>query len=329
VGDIAVAPDGRVYLALEHKGLGVLDRGSRSIRVVSQAQCPKTLALSPDGRVLWVAYQCGGPGGSAGREAIGRFDAATGKFLGAIAGFPQVGGPIAVSADGSQVWANAADACLAEWYTKAGCSETPARLINIIDAARNRRVDAISFAGFDLAQMSASPDGSAVVIGGSEGMLFFDPATRQRLGTFPIPANSVTFTADGARGYASVPAWRQIVVLGFIARADVAVAPDGDGNIFKRRSANPLAVTVTSSEVNVTNIDPETVTLGGVAAERKSDGKLWASAELGRDGRQNQLIMRFARRVLSDKLGDSELVLAGRTGAGVRVRGSARVRVLP
>jgi DNA-binding beta-propeller fold protein YncE/transcriptional regulator with XRE-family HTH domain len=333
VDDIAVTPGGRVYLALGHRGLGLLELTSRRIRIVSPAQCPKNLALSPDGRDLWVAYQCGGPGGSAGRDAIGRFDAATGTFVRAVTGFPQVGGPIAVSADGSLVWANAADACLAEWYTKAGCPQTPARLINVIDAATNQRSDAISFAGFDPGRLTASPDGSVLAVGGTEGLLFFDPRTRRRLGALPIPANSITFTRDGARAYASMPALRQIAVLDFVVRVAVAVSPDSGEENLSQSSERPLTVTIYAGDVDPSSIDPETVTLGGMAAERTSGGKAWASI-LWRPvtkGKQhaNSLVMRFSRTALSRRTGDSELILEGMTAAGTRIRGAATVLVVP
>jgi hypothetical protein len=328
VDDIAITPDGRnIYLAMEHSGLGLFDRESRLIRNVSQAQCPKNLALSPDGRVLWVAYQCGGPGGSPGREAIGRFDAATGEFLGAITGFPQVGGPITVSADGSRVWANAADACLAERYAKAGCSQTPARLINIIDTANNQRVEGLTFGGFEPRHMTAYPAGSAVAVGGPEGLLFFDARTRLRLGMFPIPANSITFTRDGGRGYASVPDWQQIIALDFVLSVAVDISPDPGGKTLSLGLGSPLTVTIHRSAVDATTIDPKTVTLNGVAAERKSDGKAWASVSW-RQG-ENRLVMRFDRSALDHKIGESELVLEGMTAAGTRVRGSTRVHVTP
>ena len=60
--------------------------------------------MTPDGKYLYVNYQCLGPGGATGTDAIGKFDGATGAFLRGITGFPNVGAKITVTPDSRFIW---------------------------------------------------------------------------------------------------------------------------------------------------------------------------------------------------------------------------------
>ena len=93
------------------------------------------LALTPDGRTLYVNYQCKGPGGQLGRDAIGRFDSLTGEFLGSLTGFPNVGGDIRISEDGSRIWASGDGACLGREFDVVGCPMVPSHVVNVFRAA--------------------------------------------------------------------------------------------------------------------------------------------------------------------------------------------------
>src|SRR2546425_13116661 len=130
---MAISADGRrLYLAMGPSGLRVVDTESNKVSTLRTEGYPMGLALTPDGRVLYVNYQNGGPGGSWGHDAIGRFDASTGVFLGSTTGLPHVGQTIAVSPDGSQVWANGTDACYRPQYDHRGCPFVPGGIINVI-----------------------------------------------------------------------------------------------------------------------------------------------------------------------------------------------------
>ena len=50
-----------------------------------------------------MSYPGAGPGGSAGHNAIGYFDTSTDRFMGAIKGFANVGGFMAIAPDGCRV----------------------------------------------------------------------------------------------------------------------------------------------------------------------------------------------------------------------------------
>jgi len=144
VRDLAITPDGqKVYLALEYGGLGRLDAGGKEVSMVSDTKCPEGVAVTPDGRRLYVSYQCKGPpGGSTGHDAIGVFDVEKDELVDVIKGPPNVGGAIAISPDGAQVWVNGSDACMAESYRPinhfSDCPFSPGGVINVIETGKNR-----------------------------------------------------------------------------------------------------------------------------------------------------------------------------------------------
>lgn len=136
VRDLALTRDGRsLYIAAEHSGLLRLKLATDTAHTVSPTRCPMGLALTPDGRTLYVNYQCKGPGGQLGRDAIGRFDSLTGEFLGSLTGFPNVGGDIRISEDGSRIWASGDGACLGREFDVVGCPMVPSHVVNVFRAA--------------------------------------------------------------------------------------------------------------------------------------------------------------------------------------------------
>jgi hypothetical protein len=87
VEDLTVSRDSRtVYLALGNRGLYKMDVKTHRISLLNAVPLAMALALTPDGRFLYVNYQGSGPGGSAGHDAIGKLDARTGVFLRAVTG---------------------------------------------------------------------------------------------------------------------------------------------------------------------------------------------------------------------------------------------------
>ena len=101
--DMAITADGRrLYLAMGLVGFRVVDTDSHRVSTLRTEGHPMGLALTPDGRFLYVNYQNGGPGGPWGHDAVGRVDASTGAFLGSTTGMPHVGQTIVASPDGSQ-----------------------------------------------------------------------------------------------------------------------------------------------------------------------------------------------------------------------------------
>lgn len=184
VTDLAV--DGhRVYMTMEEDGLKWFDSRTGAVTVMRSQRAPEGLAISADRRSLYVNYQGGGPGGSWGHDAIGVFDLATGRLTGSIAGFPNVGREIAVSPDGSRLWANGMDACTQHLYDHVGCPLIPAGTVNVIDAASRKHIRTLALAGpFIPESMVFTPDETRVVLTGTGGMLAVNSRTFQITDTF-------------------------------------------------------------------------------------------------------------------------------------------------
>ena len=214
VRDLAITPNGsKVYLAMESAGLRVIDTATNNVTNVSGFVCPEGVRVTPDGVTVYVNYQCGGPGGSGGHDAVGRFDAATGAFLGSTTGLPNVGSRLTISPDGAQVWENGGDACISPFYDHAGCPFVPAGVVNVLSTATNTLQQSIGFDGFSPGLISFFPDSSRAVIGSSPSLLIFDTTTFSIVDTLAVPGSgSVAFAPDG-QAYAPVPGQNQVAIL--------------------------------------------------------------------------------------------------------------------
>jgi len=122
VTDIAVTPDGkRLYVAMERNGLKRVSLNTGEQKRLVVVPCPMRLALTPDGSRLYVNYQCGGPGGRPGHDTIEVFELPSERSVAVMGGFPNVGGEIRVSPDGSYLWAYSGQACTEPVYDAVGC----------------------------------------------------------------------------------------------------------------------------------------------------------------------------------------------------------------
>jgi YVTN family beta-propeller protein len=206
VDDVLVMPDGKfAYLALGFLGLAKLDIASRSVKILSKIGYAIALALTPDGRRLYVSYQGGGPGGRFGHDAIGYFDTATDTFAGSMSGFANVGGVLAVSRDGSHLWESGADACDSPQYDHVGCPAVPAGLINIFNPNGNKLVRSVAVRGARLLGMTFSPDGQYVAVGSTHGLLLLDSRSYSIVATSPYGSTlKIAFTPDGSKAYSPV-----------------------------------------------------------------------------------------------------------------------------
>ena len=215
VRDLAITPDGsKVYLAMEFSGLRVIDTSTNNVSSVSGFTCPEGVRVTPDGSTVYVNYQCGGPGGSGGHDAVGRFDASTGAFLGSITGLPNVGHGLMISPDGAQVWEHGGDACSAAFYDHVGCSFVPAGVVNAIATSSNTLQHSIGFSDFAPGLMSFFPDSSRAVIGNNTASLVVvDTATFGIVDTLPVPGSgSIAFASNG-QAYAPLPQQNSVAIL--------------------------------------------------------------------------------------------------------------------
>jgi len=231
VRDIAITADGsKVYVALEGGGLGRILTSTNSFSVISSVLCPEGVITS--GSLLYVNYQCGGPGGTGGHDAVGVFDVASDSLLTSITGLPNVGASVPrISPNGAQLWENGSDACESNGYDHVGCPATPGvpeGVINVIDTGSNSRVQSLGFSTADSpGSISFFPSGLFVFAGGST-LKIIDTGSFATVGAVPIPASgSVVFAGDGIHAYAPVPSTNSVAVLAALTRITVSTNPPG------------------------------------------------------------------------------------------------------
>jgi len=199
---------------MEGSGLKKIETATNAVSTVSGFVCPEGVAVTPDGQFLYVNYQCGGPGGSGGHDAVGRFDAATGVFLGSILGLPNVGNRITISPDGSQAWENGGDACISGSYDHVGCPAVPAGVVNALSTSTNSLLQSIGFPGFAPGLTSFFPNSQFAAIGSAPNLLIFSTSTFAVVDSLPIAASgSLAFTPDGKHAYAPIPGEGKVALL--------------------------------------------------------------------------------------------------------------------
>jgi len=210
VRDLAITPDGtKVYLAMEFSGLKKITTSDDSVTTISTIVCPEGVAVTPDDKFLYVNYQCYGPGGSAGHDAIGKFDVATDGFIKGITGFPNVGTKIAVSPDGRRVWATDADACSNPAYDHKGCPVIPQGVVNVLCTLTDTLLRSIGVPG----RVAFFPDNSLVVLGGSQ-LLVLRSLSGQFFGLVNIVGSgSLAVTRNGTKAYAPIPSQNEVTVM--------------------------------------------------------------------------------------------------------------------
>jgi hypothetical protein len=205
VRSLVVSPDGsRVWVALGRDGLSVLDTRTLTLTAVATTGCPMYLAAAPRAGRLFVSYQCGGPAGRAGHDAIEVRDLRTGDAIIARAGPPMVGGRLAVSPDEQVLWADGLDACDTRTaYDRQGC---PAVTGAVLHAFRASTLDHLQTVGVPAARSGALPmisiDGARIVVAASglhvvDGALGDVEERSERVATA-----AAAFSTDGRELYA-------------------------------------------------------------------------------------------------------------------------------
>ncbi|MCA1636423.1 MAG: HYR domain-containing protein [Acidobacteria bacterium] len=228
VRDLAITPDGtKVYLAMEFAGLKKIDTATNAVSVVSGFACPEGVGVTPDGSTVYVNYQCGGPGGSGGHDAVGRFNAVTGAFLGSITGLPNVGNRLTISPNGAQVWENGGDACISPFYNHVGCPFVPSGVLNVIKTSNNTLQQSLGFSGFSPGITSFLPDSSHALVGNGANLSLFDTSTFALVQNIPMPASGSVAFAPGGKAYAPLPSQNTVAVLS-LSCPDTNQAPVAD-----------------------------------------------------------------------------------------------------
>lgn len=174
------AGGGTLYIAGAYSGLLAMDVATGVVRTLSGLPCPVGLGRSRDGARLYVTYQCSGPGGRPGHDAVDVLDTATNTSLGAITGLPNVGGEIAVSPDGSQIWLDGSDACHSQYYDRQGCPLTGGGIIHVLRAVDRTPVRSLPFGPRTFnggTRLTFTPDGRRVAANNIADLQVFNTAT--------------------------------------------------------------------------------------------------------------------------------------------------------
>jgi hypothetical protein len=252
VRDMALTADGRtLYITAIYRGLHRLDLQSGVLREVPTLRCPVHLSTVPGKALLYVAHQCGGPGGRSGHDAIDVRDARTAEAVATLVGPPHVGREIVASPDGSQVWADGHDACRTPGYDHVGCPAVPGGIVNIWRVDDHRLLASLGLPGDQtesaVAGISFVPDGSRAVLGGQR-VRVVDVSSLRVVEELPLVAGAATFTPDGRRAYLPLSGQPYLAVLDLGASSCLPPPPGlavwwpGDGNAADIRNGNQGAL---------------------------------------------------------------------------------------
>ena len=139
VWDMAITPDGqKLFLAMGRQGVKRLAVRTRELRQIATQACPENLELDREGRRLYVAYQCSGPGGRPGHDALETFDAESEESISTFSGPPMVGGDPSVSPDSRVLTLDGEDACQAPAYDHQGCPFVPSHIIYLFGSREQK-----------------------------------------------------------------------------------------------------------------------------------------------------------------------------------------------
>jgi DNA-binding beta-propeller fold protein YncE len=233
VFDVAVMPDeSKLFLAMGYAGLKRIDLQTRESRVVAAVACPFHLGLDPTAQRLYVSYQCGGPGGSPGHDAVDVYDINSEQSVDVIKNLPMVGGNVVVSQRGDAVVLDGSDACSAPKYDHVGCPDilTP-RIFHLWNPSGHRPIARLpARLGGNAAFV---PQGSRILFVGND-LVVWDWARQmvvERLSDPAVAFESVAFAPEGNRAFIS--ASNVLGVLVFEAEKEECLLPtQGLANLY-------------------------------------------------------------------------------------------------
>jgi DNA-binding beta-propeller fold protein YncE len=144
VYDGALTPDGKkLFITMNRLGVWRMLTMNGQLKQVTDQICPVHLGLDARGQTLVVSYQCGGPKGRNGHDAVEIFNAETEESLGIASGPPIVGGPLSVSPDGRLAVIDGLDACASPDYDHLGCPSVPSLVFHFLRLADRQFVRTI------------------------------------------------------------------------------------------------------------------------------------------------------------------------------------------
>jgi concanavalin A-like lectin/glucanase superfamily protein len=200
VRDMHVSRDGRhVWITLAQAGLKILDLARARWDTLPTVGCPMHMTSAPRSRRLFLAYQCGGPGGYSGHDAIEIMDEAARMPIIARAGPPLVGTPLSLSPDEQLLWVDALDACANLDYDHDGCPPGNGPVLHAFRGGTLEHLLTVRIAGSRQdSRPIFVPDGTRLVLGGFD-LTVIDSARGTVLESIARESGFGEFTADGSR----------------------------------------------------------------------------------------------------------------------------------
>jgi len=331
VRQLALTPDGsKLYLALEFAGLWQLATATNSLSQISSTVCPEGVAVTPNASKLYVNYQCFGPGGSGGHDAVEVVSATTDAFLGSITGLPNVGEAASMSPNGLQLWENGGDACASPAYDHVGCPPpgVPESVINVIGTSTNTLIRSLGgFGGY----MSFSPDSTRVFLTAGNNLDVVDTTTFAVVDTIALPASgSVAFTPDGTRAYAPLPSQNSVAVLSTVLIVAIDIKPEEDPPSINARSQGKIPVAILSGPTfdAPSSVERTSLTFGRTGAEQSLAFCNPGGEDVNGDGLPD-LVCHFNTPLTGFRPGDTAGVLRGKTLGGLSIQGTDPIRIVP
>ena len=200
IHDVYVSSDDRhVWTTLAQAGLKILDLRTGRWETVPTIGCPVYLSAAPSSRRLFVAYQCGGPAGRSGHDAIEIIDEVERTSILTRSGPPLVGSRLEVSPDEQHVWVDTADACVSPAYDRVGCPDGSGPVLHALRAGTLDPLLTVRIPGHSHNSTPIFfPDGTRLVLAGSV-LRVIDRALGTVYESLPGEAGGGEFTPDGRR----------------------------------------------------------------------------------------------------------------------------------
>uniref|UniRef100_Q01PZ1 LamG-like jellyroll fold domain-containing protein n=1 Tax=Solibacter usitatus (strain Ellin6076) TaxID=234267 RepID=Q01PZ1_SOLUE len=222
VWDLALTPDGSsLFVAMSQFGVWRISTRNWEARQLTNQGCPESLKVSPDGSMLVVNYQCGGPGGSSGHDTVEFYDIEKGQVIGVLAGMPFVGGGASFSPDGRTVLLDGLDACSDAHYDHRNCPATPTNVFHLVRMADRRIVSSTGLPVTTAFARFIADDQARVLVGGS-GLRIMDAPLRKSFEEWQPEASpgekahvidAMAFLPGRRRTYVTDSTWGRILVL--------------------------------------------------------------------------------------------------------------------
>ena len=247
VYSVAVTPDEKkVFVAMVAAGLKRISTRTGESRLLSGIACPISVGIDPDGRELYVSYQCGGPGGRSGHDAVEIYDVNSEKTIATVNGPPMVGGAVAFAPNAPYVLLAGTDACLVASYDHIGCPSVPSGVYHLFSSADHKVSKTFAMPEEEGSGEFAPDDTRIVFSGGSLSVL--DPlkdTLLERYARVGEKYGKVAFSPTGNRAFIPVSP-TGILVLDAL---DPGCQPpaqglfnlySGDGTLDDERQTQPL-----------------------------------------------------------------------------------------